>query len=372
MIDIRKSFKYRIYPTKKQAKLLEDQFEKCRWLYNHFLEERKIAWEKEKKPLSYFSQSSSVASLKSAHPELKEVHSQVLQEVASRIDLAFKAFFRRVKAGQNPGYPRFKWKGRYDSITFPQVPSGCSIENGRLYVSKVGHIKIVLHRKLKGTPKTATIQGTATGKWYVSFSCEVGPKRLKPNKKAVGIDVGLHSFATLSTGEAIENPKFFRKEEARLRRVQRRLSETERATKRYKFRKKIVARIHERITFKRDNFTHQHSWKTVKNFGIISVEDLEVNRMNHNHCLAKSIADAAWSAFFRMLSYKAAEAGRTFIRVNPAYTTQDCSGCGHRQPIPLSDRIYKCPCCKLEIGRDLNASKNILRLGLQSLAGLPA
>jgi putative transposase len=364
-----KAFKYRIYPTAKQAKLLNEQLNECRWLYNQLVEDRKTSWEKGRKSLSYHAQAVKIPKLKKERPSLESVHSQVLQNVAVRVDLAYKAFFRRMKAKQEKaGYPRFKGQDRYDSMTFPQVPGGCSIKDGRLAVHKVGHIKMILHRKLRGTPKTATISRSSTGKWYVCFTCEVEPKRLRPNKKAVGIDVGLHSFATLSTGEAITPPKFFRKEERALRRVQRKLSKAEKGTLERKKRRRIVARTHERITFKRENFTHQHSWKVVRNFGIIAVEDLEVNRMNHNHCLAKSISDAAWSMFFRMLSYKAAEAGRMFVRVNPAYTSQDCSTCGHRQPMPLSDRVYKCPCCKTELDRDLNASKNILRLGLQSLA----
>jgi len=336
-----KSFKYRVYPTKKQARLLNDQLEECRWLYNHLLEERKNAWEKEKKSLNYHSQAVSIPKLKKERPGLTSVHSQALQNVAVRVDLAYKAFFRRVKAKEKrPGHPRFKGYNRYDSMTFPQVPNGCSIESVRLVVSKVGHIKIVMHRRLRGTPKTATIRRSSTGKWYVCFTCEVEPKRLRPNKKAVGIDVGLHSFATLSTGETIPAPKFFRKEERSLRRVQRKLSKAKKSPLERKLRHRIVARTHERIAFKREDFTHQQSWKIVKTFGIVAVEDLEVNRMNHNHCLAKSIQDAAWSSFFRMLSYKAAEAGRMFVRVNPAYTSQDCSNCGHRHPMPLSERAY--------------------------------
>lgn len=365
---MKKSFKYRIFPTKKQAAILNQQLKECQWLYNHILDMRKSSYEKEKRSLTYFETKRQIPLLKKQRPSLRGVHSQVLQNVTERIDLAYKAFFRRVRAKQEKvGYPRFRGEDRYDSMTFPQVPVGCSIENGRLVISKVGHIKIVLHRKLKGTPKTATIRRSSTNKWYVSFSCECEPKRLRPNKKAVGIDVGLHSFASLSTGEAIAPPKFFRKEERSLRRGQRKLSKAEKGSLERKLRRRIVARTHERITFKRENFTHQHSHSIVNTFGVIAVEDLEVNRMNHNHCLAKSISDAAWSMFFQMLSYKAGEAGRMFVRVNPAYTSQDCSTCGHRQPMPLSDRVYRCPCCKTETDRDANAAKNILRLGIQSL-----
>jgi putative transposase len=128
-----------------------------------------------------------------------------------------------------------------------------------------------------------------------------------------------------------------------------------------------VARVHERIQFSCANFTHQQSRQIVDRFGIIAVEDLMVNHMTHNHCLAKSIHDAAWSEFFSKLSCKAEEAGRRYVAVNPAYTSQTCSSCGHRQSMPLSERVYHCPCCLLSLDRDLNASKNILGLGLQAL-----
>lgn len=339
--------------------------EECRWLFNHFLAERKEAWEKEQRSINYHSQATSLPALKEQRPSLANVHSQVLQNVAVRIDLAFKAFFRRVKAGEKPGYPRFRGKGRYDSFTFPQ--SGFTLDGNILRLSKIGNVKVVLHRPVEGQIKTCTIKRSSTGKWYVMFSCEWEPVPLPENSQAVGIDVGLYSFATLSTGEQIESPKFFRQEEKALAKAQRKLSKTERGTPERKKYRKVVARIHERIAWKRQDFIHQHSRKIVNRFGIIAVEDLNVNCMVHNHCLAKSISDAAWSGFFQLLAYKAAWAGRQFVAVNPAYTSQTCSSCGHRQKMPLSERVFKCPCCGLELDRDHNAAVNILGLGLQSL-----
>jgi len=360
-----KTFKYRIYSTKKQIRIMNQWLEECRWLFNHFLAERKEAWEKEQRSINYHSQATSLPALKEQRPSLANVHSQVLQNVAVRIDLAFKAFFRRVKAGEKPGYPRFRGKGRYDSFTFPQ--SGFSLDGNILRLSKIGNVKVVLHRPVEGNIKTCTIKRSSTGKWYVMFSCEWEPVPLPENSQAVGIDVGLHSFATLSTGEQIKNPKFFRQEEKALAKAQRKLSKTERGTPERKKYRKVVARIHERIAWKRQDFIHQHSRKIVNRFGIIAVEDLNVNRMVHNHCLAKSISDAAWSGFFQLLAQKAAWAARQFVAVNPAYTSQTCSSCGHRQKMPLSERVFKCPCCGLELDRDHNAAVNILGLGLQSL-----
>ena len=343
--------------------------EECRWLFNHFLAERKEAWGKEQRSINYHSQATSLPALKEQRPSLANVHSQVLQNVAVRIDLAFKAFFRRVKAGEKPGYPRFRGKGRYDSFTFPQ--SGFSLDGNILRLSKIGNVKVVLHRPVEGNIKTCTIKRSSTDKWYVMFSCEWEPTPLPENNEAVGIDVGLHSFATLSTGEHIENPRFFRQEEKALAKAQRKLSKAEKGTLERKKRRKVVARIHERIVWKRQDFIHQHSRRIINRFGIIAVEDIHVNRMLHNHCLAKSISDAAWSGFFQLLAQKAAWAARQFVAVNPAYTSQTCSSCGHRQKMPLSERVFKCPCCGLELDRDLNAAFNILGLGRQALGVCP-
>jgi putative transposase len=363
---MRKSFRYRLYPTKRQAKLLRQQLDECRWLYNHFLEARKTSYENNNQAPSVYEQQAQLPLLKEQRPALATVHSQVLQNVAVRIDLAFQAFFRRVKVGAKPGYPRFRGRGRYDSMTFPQVPSGCELRNGFLRLSKVGAVKVVLHRQLEGKPKTCTIRCSNTNKWYACFSCEVcTPKPLKPSKEPIGIDVGLHSFATLSTGESIDNPRFFRTEEKALAKAQRRLSKTEKGTAERTRLRKPVARIHERIAFRRLDFAHQTARRIINQFGFIAVEDLEVNRMVHHRCFAKSISDAAWSLFFTLLFFKAASAGRTIVKVNPAYTSQDCSQCGHRQKMPLSARTFCCPCCQAVLDRDQNAALNILRLGLQ-------
>jgi putative transposase len=226
---------------------------------------------------------------------------------------------------------------------------------------------MVYHRPIKGKIKTCTIKRASTDKWYVTFSVECEPERLEPVATPVGIDVGLKTFAALSTGEEIDNPRFFRKEEKALAKVQRKHSKLAKGSPERKKHRKAVARVHERIKFRRENFTHQNSRQIVDRFGVICVEDLHVNRMTHTHCLAKSIADASWSAFFGQLRSKAEEAGRQFIKVNPAYTSQTCSHCKHRQKMPLSERIFDCPCCHVQLDRDLNAALNIRTLGLQSL-----
>lgn len=359
-------FQYRIYPTKKQLHALETVLEECRWLYNETLAYRKGAWEQRQVHISWYDSKKLIPILKAERPRLSQVHSQVLQNVTERVELAFQAFFRRVKVGEDPGFPRFKGYGRYDSFTYTQ--SGFSItHDNRVCLSKIGSIKMVYHRPIKGKIKTLTIHRRSTGKWYASFSCDVEPERLPERPEQVGIDVGLKTFATLSDGKEIENPRFFRREEKALAKVQRKHSKLAKGTPERRKHRKAVARVHERISFRRENFTHQQSRKIVNSYGIICVEDLHVNRMTHHHCLAKSIHDASWSAFFSQLSCKAAEAGRTYVAVNPAYTSQDCSRCHHRQGMPLSERTYHCPCCILSIDRDLNAALNIRAVGLHSL-----
>src|SRR6266566_4283541 len=287
---MRKMFQYRIYPTRKQVHTLNETLEECRWLYNHLLEKRKHAYAHTGKGLSCYEQQSTYPLLKQERPTLGRVHSQVLQNVAVRLDLAFKAFFRRCTAGEHPGFPRFRGRDRYDSFTFPQ--SGFSITHyDRVTLSKIGSVKMVYHRPLKGKVKTCTIRRSSTGKWYVSFSCECEPQRLPETPTQVGIDVGLATFATLSDGTEIENPRFFRKEEKALAKVQRKHSKLAKGTAARRKYRKAVARVHERVAWRRQNFTHQQSRKIVNTYGIICVEDLSVNRLIHNHCLSKSIAD---------------------------------------------------------------------------------
>lgn len=364
---MRKTFKYRIYPTKNQETFLGKTLDGCRWLYNHFLEERKTSWETEKKSLSRYDQSNTLKFLKEEQPFLKDIHSQVLQNVSERIDLAFRAFFRRVRAGETPGYPRFRGKDRYDSFTFPQV--GFRLDEF-LHISKIGKLKIRKHRDIEGKIKTCTIRRTPTGKWFVSFACDIEHVPVQqPIEPAIGIDMGLESFATRSDAESIENPRFFRQEEETLAKAQRKLSVQEKGSRARHKARRVVSRIHERINWRREDFAHQESRKLVNQFNTIAVEDLSINNMmtNKSHGLNKSIGDAAWRMFLELLDCKAEEAGKRVIKVNPAYTSQTCSRCGTRHKLNLSDRIFHCPVCNLELNRDVNAAINILGLGLQSI-----
>jgi putative transposase len=328
---------------------------------------RKNTWEKEQRSVSKYETHNLIPGGKVENPELGEVFSQVLQNVQERVDLALKAFFRRVKSGEEPGYPRFRGRGWYDSFTYPQF--GFKFEAGKLRLSKIGDIKIKLHRQIDGKIKRLTIRRSATGKWFACFSVESEdiPFPLWKDGSIVGIDVGLESFATLSNGEKIDNPRFFRSEEAELARVQRKLSRAPKGTPERKNALKVVQRVHERIANKRYEFAHQVSRTLVNRFGTICFEALNVKGMLHNHSLAKSISDVAWNMLATITSYKAESAGSKLVLVDPRNTSKMCSRCGILVEKSLSDRVHSCPQCGLSMNRDQNAAINILRLGTQSL-----
>jgi putative transposase len=230
---------------------------------------------------------------------------------------------------------------------------------------------VVLHRPCSGTPKTVTLSHSRTGKWYACFAVEIEPTVLPESPAAVGVDVGLSSFATLSNGEKITNPRFLRHDQKALAKVQRKLSNEAEGTPARAARRKAVARVHERIAFRRTDFAHQESRKLVNRFGWIAVENLNIGGMLKNHRLAKSIADAAWNHFALVLMSKAAEAGRQSVRVNPRHTSTRCSRCGTIVAKALSVRVHHCPVCDLIMDRDENAAINILALGLQGVGETP-
>jgi len=362
-----KAFKYRLYPTKSQRSKMNRTLELCRWTYNQTLAYRKDAYRKEDRSASKYETHNLLPAWKVDKPELNEVFSQTLQNVQERVDLAFKAFFRRVKSGEKPGYPRFRGKGWYDSFTYPQM--GFKLKDGKLHLSKIGDIKIKLHRPIEGKIKRLTVRRAATGKWYACFSVDVEDLPRPPWKDGslVGVDVGLESFATLSNGEKIANPRFFREEEMELARVQRKLSKAPKGTPERKKALKVVERVHERIANKRYEFAHLISSQLVNRYGLIAFEDLNIQGMTKNHNLAKSIHDVAWNMLVTLASYKAASAGSMVVLVDPRNTSKMCSRCGILVEKSLSDRVHNCPQCGLSMDRDWNAAINILRLGLQSV-----
>lgn len=360
-----KTFKYRLQPSKSQRTRLIQTLELCRWVYNETLATRKKAWEQEQKSLSLYDTNKLLTLWKQEHPELRDVFSQVLQNVQERVDLAFKAFFRRVKAGEKAGYPRFRGYGWYDSFTFKQF--GFELLDNGLFLSKIGAMKIILHRPIEGRIKTLTIQRDAVGNWYACFACEAESEPLPFSDLAVGIDMGLNCFAKFSYGKGIDNPRFFRRDEKELAKAQRKLSKAKKGTPERAKRRKAVQHIHQRIANRRRDFGHQRSRELVNAFGLMVFEDLRIKNMLQNHRLAKSIADAAWNQLIQYTTYKAENAGRVVILVEPRNTSKQCSGCGAMVEKSLDVRVHECPECGLVMDRDENAAINILRLGLESL-----
>lgn len=368
-MQIRKSFHFRLRPTKKQARALESQLDECRWLYNELLEQRKLAYEELDISLSKYQQSMLLPLLKTERVSLARIHSQVLQNVVDRLDKAFKAFFRRCKAGENPGFPRFRGMHRYNSFCYPQ--SGFSLVGKELKLSKLGNIRVIMHRPIEGQIKTCSLRKTATGDWNVSFSCEVNVEPLVPQQEAIGIDVGLEHFATLSNGQEIPNPRFFKQGEKALAKAQRKLAKLKKGSSERQKQGKVAARIHERISNQRKDFCHKEAKKIVDQYQYICLEDLNIIKMIERSTFAKNITDASWNQFRQFLTYKAAEAGRKLGLVNPAYTSQDCNRCGYREEKNLSERMHCCKSCGYRVPRDFNAAQNILALGMDGLEAIP-
>jgi putative transposase len=361
--NTRKTFKYKLKPTAEQERALAFVLRRCRELYNAALEERQAAWQKRGVSITLASQSAQLPDIKVVRPEYREIHSQILQDVMLRLDRAFHAFFRRVQAGEKPGYPRFQGGNRYNSFTYKQFGNGATLDNGFLALSKLGRIAVRWSRPLEGTPKTVTISQEADG-WYACISCaEVPMQPLPPTGQETGIDLGLESFATLSGGTMILNPRCSRSAEADLRRCQRRVARRKKGSNRRRKAVKLLAKAHLKVKRQRRDFHHKTARSLVQSYDTVYFEDLQTANMVKNHHLAKSIQDVGWSAFLTLLVFKAAYAGKQAVAMPPAYTSQACSGCGAIVRKGLSVRWHSCPDCGTSLHRDHNAALNILALG---------
>jgi putative transposase len=349
-----KTYKYRLYPTRKQRDKLDWTLETCRILYNSCLVDRKNSYEQTGKSLSYGKQAGILKHDKLIIPYLKDIHSQVLQDVLIRVDKAYKAFFRRLKEKNGKaGHPRFKPEGRYDSVTYPQ--SGFSIDTQsnqiKIVLSKIGHIKLKYHRSINGNIKTCNIK-KEIDKWYACFSVEYEPATKKTVISTVlGIDVGLSSFATLSDGDPIDNPRYLIKSEEKLIKKQKQLSHKTKGSNNRRKARIAVAIAHKKVSNQRKDFQHKASRWIVDSYDAVGAEDLQIRNMVKNHCLSKSIHDAGWGQFLSYIEYKAEEAGILFMKVNPRNTSQECI-CGYPVPKSLSDRTHSCPQCGLIAPRD--------------------
>jgi putative transposase len=367
---VRKTFKYKLKPTPEQERILDRTLMLCRHVYNAALSERREAWQKCDVSVGYHQQKAELPGIKAELPEYGEVHSQVLQDVVQRVDRAFQAFFRRVKEGETPGYPRFHGRDRYNSLTYPQFGNGATLDNGFLVLSKIGRIAVRWSRPLEGAPKTITIRREADG-WYACVSCaDVSTQPLPATGQETGIDLGIEAFATLSDGTRIFQPGWYRKADRALKTAQRRVSRRKQGSTRRRKAVKLLAKAHQKVKRQRHDFHHKTALALVRANDTIYHENLQPANMVKNHHLAKSISDAGWGAFLTILTYKAACAGRGIIGVNPAYTSQICSGCGVVVQKGLSVRWHACPECGTSLHRDHNAAKNIERAGQARQGGV--
>jgi putative transposase len=384
METCRKTYKYRVCPTPEQAAKLEWTLWRCRELYNAALAERKEAWRMRQVSIGYYQQKRNLPIIKELRPEYQEIHAHVLQDVLLRLDKAFQAFFRRIREGQKPGYPRFQGRHRYHSLTYPEYGNGVTLDGGLLWLSKIGRMPIRLHRPLEGTPKTVTITREADG-WYACIACADVPTQPLPlTGQETGIDVGLKSFLTLADGSLVENPRYYRKAEKALKKAQRRKDRRKQGSKRRRKAVVWLRKKHQKIARQRRDFHHKTALALVRQYDTLYFEDLQIanltkapepkpdpdhpgqylpNGATAKAGLNKSIQDAGWYQFRTILSCKAVYAGKRAVAGPPAYTSQDCSGCGERVQKSLSVRTHVCPACGLVLDRDANAALNILRAG---------
>ncbi len=355
-----KAFQYKLYPSRPQERKLEATRETCRRWYNDLLAERKTAYEERKETIGKYEQLRRVKEHKASNPWAAEVHSHVLQVVVADLDKAFQAFFRRVKSGEKAGYPRFRGRNRYDSFGFKEYANGFKIDGRRLRVSGIGRIAVRWHRPIEGTIKTLRLIKEVSG-WYACFSVEQEPAVAAPTGRDVGVDVGIASLITTSDGEHIPPQHWYRREQRKLRVLQRRVA---RRVKGGKNRRKAVVHLkrqHERIANQRKDFLNKLAHSLIRQYDRVAVENLRIANMVKNRHLAKSILDAGWGYFVARLHAKAAEAARVVVEVDPAYTSKTCSGCGHIfEHLTLKDRWIDCR-CGLSLDRDHNAAINILK-----------
>jgi putative transposase len=379
-------FKYRAYLSRAQQSLFAEQLETCRGLYNNLLSLNIELYKKNKFSLVGKFQGL-LKYLKLYDLRLVKVHSHVLQDVCERLNKAFQSFFRRVKSGEKPGFPRFKDKDRYHSFGYTYMGFKLLPELG-IRVSKLGDLKLKLHRKLPELSRSLEIvlSKTASNKYYVSICCEVPDviKSLPKTGKILGIDLGISSYLTTHEGQKIKNPKHLAKKLDELKITQKKLSKQKKGSPERQKTKGKLQRLFEKVANQRHDRLHKLSRELVNENDVICVEDLNIkNMMKHDkekekdlspkekknkRGLRRNASDAAWNSFTNMLVYKAAEAGRQVVKVDPRNTTKMCSSCGRLVPKALHERVHECPDCGLKLDRDHNAAINILRLGMQSLA----
>jgi len=356
-----RSFKYRLYPSKAQERNLYRVLDAARGLYNMALAERKFAWQVEHRAIMGSELEALAKRYRKTFPYAQQMSAQTAQSVLKQVDLAYQAFFKRVKKGLRGGYPRFKGRLQFQSFLYPQYPTGAKVDGRRLRLFGIGRVAVRWHRPVEGKIKTVRILHKA-GKWYAIFVCEVPiPEPLPATARAVGVDVGIASLITTSDGDKVDNPNYYRTAQRRLRILQRKLSRAKRGGKNRCKALLAVQHQQEHVANQRRDFLHKLSTELVRAYDVIAFENLRITNMMKNKHLSKSILDSGWGIFTQFLTYKAESAGREVLFVDPAYTSKTCSNCGTLfENLTLSDRWVTCD-CGLSLDRDHNAAINILK-----------
>ena len=347
------TFKFRLYPTSQQESVMTKTVETCRRLYNDLLDDRI------KNRTNAFEQKRHLTAYRKENKYLKQVHSQVLQDVVFRLDKAFGSFF-----GGLSKFPRFRRNGGYNSFTYPQF-GGFKLRDGKLCLSTIGRVKVILHREIEGQMKTCTIVRDID-QWYACVTTEKDGAEPVPNDRlSIGVDLGVTAVAALSDGRILPAPKLLSKSEVEIKSLQRSLSRKQKGSKNREKAKVSLEKAWRRLRNRRNDFTHKTSRFLTDNYGTIVFEDLKIPNMIKNHHLASAILDACWGKTRRLTVYKAERRGGRVILVEPRGTSQECSGCGRVVEKGLSERTHYCPFCGLELDRDVNAARNILARGLE-------
>jgi putative transposase len=355
-----RTYKFRLYPKRKQTEILDRTLMLCRRLYNACLEEKTTAYRMAGKTINYYEQKRELVKVKEELPEYLEVYSHALQDVTDRLDKAYRAFFRRVKNGETPGFPRFKGRNRFNSVTYDG--NGFWLEeNGHLRLTKVGTIRMFKHRDIEGIPKTCIIKRDKVGDWYAMITATIPDVPKRECKTEIGVDVGLEQLVKATDETTIMPPKYLRASEEKIKIRQREVSRKKKGSKNRKKCIKRLARAHRRVERQRDDFLHKESRKLSEKADTIVFENLQIQNMLKNHHLSKSISDASWGKLMRYTHYKAEDAGGSVEYVNPNGTSQLCSRCGTVVKKSLSVRVHLCTNCGFSADRDLNASFNILQ-----------
>jgi putative transposase len=375
-------------PTARQHIALAACLESHRELYNAALQERRDAWGQSKSRIGYTDQAAQLSEIRSASADVAVWSYSSQQATLRRLNKAFDGFFRRIKSGGKPGYPRFKAKGRFHSVEWPKDGDGARWhpDTNRVYLQGVGHVKVSAHRDVRGRVKTIQIRREAR-RWMLILSCDDVPANPLPDSgRNAGIDMGIISFATTSDGEHMNNPRWSRGAGDKLAAAQRRLSRTKRGSNNRRRWRETVATRYRKIASQRKDFHHKQARKLVEQYDLIVVEDLAIANMLRRakpvpdpekpgaflnngarvkSGLNRSISDAGWGQFVSILRAKAEDAGRTWIEVNPRHTSDGCEACGHAAPDNrVSQAEFRCQRCSHTAQADEHAARNILRAGL--------